>query len=464
MNDHTDPTTPEPIGPDPIDPAADERIDALARSAGSELRRPAPEAGMAAVTRAKRRRDVVRATSAGAAVVALVAVGAVVIGNRSDDTTRVPTTENPVEVVDTDGPTTTPAPDTDPPDTDPTETDPPTTDPPTTVPVPANAAGDPTELFVTQDVGMSSTEMTVVDPTTGDVIDTRPVDTDASRAAQDALRGRTSMSGTQTDVAGSDTDFGYFTMTYQVGGIGYVHSRTYSEMPSLADLGPESRAQFDDCGQGELRVDGADAGGLPTHASRVVLSADGRSLLTMSSTCTGGDQIRSVQLFDATDPSVPGVTLAEFDETDAITSLGFSPDSRFVAFTTSGLQVFDTATGQPVQLALGDCDVFTTKWTEFMGPWVGGSIYAVQETCPNGMFLVAQDVSTGERMRRELPEGTPNYFVEVDHAHVDRPTNLWVTGCASSSGCWVGQGNGPLTAIADAGETSFLPLGFRYGG
>ena len=68
------------------DDAADARIDAMARNAGRELRRPAPQQGMARVERARRSRQITRVVSGGAAAVVLVAVGIVALNNRRDGT------------------------------------------------------------------------------------------------------------------------------------------------------------------------------------------------------------------------------------------------------------------------------------------------------------------------------------------------------------------------------------------
>ena len=66
----------------PADDAADARIDAIARSAGRELRRPAPANGIAKVQRARRTRQVTRAAGGGVAAIVLVAVGVVALNNR----------------------------------------------------------------------------------------------------------------------------------------------------------------------------------------------------------------------------------------------------------------------------------------------------------------------------------------------------------------------------------------------
>ncbi len=99
-----------------------------------------------------------------------------------------------------------------------------------------------------------------------------------------------------------------------------------------------------------------------------------------------------------------------------------------------------------------------------MGPWMGGSIYAVQDGVPRRRVprrpgrLDRRDDAAGAARRHQ------NFFLDVDFAHVDRPANVWFAGCNGTTTCWVGQGAGPLRTIQGALEVSFLPLGFRYGG
>ncbi|MCU1367668.1 MAG: hypothetical protein JWN39_3307, partial [Ilumatobacteraceae bacterium] len=81
------PTDPEDHS---TDDGADARIDAMARDAGNQLRRPAPVDGPARAQRTRRNKASVRAALAITAAVAVMAVGAVVLTSRDKQTGLVP--------------------------------------------------------------------------------------------------------------------------------------------------------------------------------------------------------------------------------------------------------------------------------------------------------------------------------------------------------------------------------------
>lgn len=105
-----------------------DRLDAIGRRAGAELRRPAPPGGAAAVQRSARHRRIVTAVGGGVAVAALV-VGGIVVASRigadsvvtdnppptfaQPEPTRIPMTSAPVAAPERSTPTT-PPPDTTP--------------------------------------------------------------------------------------------------------------------------------------------------------------------------------------------------------------------------------------------------------------------------------------------------------------------------------------------------------------
>ena len=180
--------------------ADDARIDALARSAGAELRRPAPADGIARVQRAKRTRQLTQVGAGGFAAVLLVGAGVVAFRGGDTDRRVVPAT---VSLPDSTVPDSTVPDSTVPDSTVPDTVAPSSTVPATTVPAttPPNVAGAPSVIY-TSGGGFSSfgSEVSTVDVATGAVTGTVTVDqalSDASRAAQDALGGEQALAPTR---------------------------------------------------------------------------------------------------------------------------------------------------------------------------------------------------------------------------------------------------------------------------
>lgn len=472
------------------DRAADERIDALARAAGSELRRPAPADGIARVQRTSRQRQATRIGAAGVAAVAILAVGAIVIGGRDGDETLVPATVTTVETDDTVDSTV-------PESTVPTEAVPATTPgstPATESPtpnssstMPPNAAGDPEVMYASQEfAAMFGSEVSTVDPRTGEVLSTFVVDDAAvedSRAAQDALIGTTSLRRESVD--------GPPSISYQmrIGEVVYRHATLPSEIPTIGDQDPTDLPFYDRCQQAEVIVEGAVATAVPERARSITASPDGRWLAVVAGVCpapgTLADQVTSpaggvdgftvsVQVFDATRPDLPGRTLIDGIVPADLTLLSFSADGRFLAvesFRAPSLRVFDLDAGTELNPpASGDdeCTVQGTRWSRFVGPWVGGTSLALLATCPEETRLVLHDVARGVIETRVIPGGPAEAFqfsADVDRAHFDLPETAWFTVCrADTTTCWIGQGAGPLVELPGVAQTSFLPLGFNAGG
>ena len=112
---------------------SDDAFDRLARSAGAELRRPAPADGMQRLRTARRRQQVTRSVVAGGAAVLLVGMGTFVALRGTDDAGDLATQPDPTVPEPTVVPTTIPEPA---PTTVPEPT--PTTVPPTPTTVPTN--------------------------------------------------------------------------------------------------------------------------------------------------------------------------------------------------------------------------------------------------------------------------------------------------------------------------------------
>ena len=487
MNDHDH--TPR-SDPHDHDRAADERIDALARAAGSELRRPAPADGIARVQRATRRRQATRIGAAGVTAVAILAVGAIVIGGRDGDETLVPATVTTVETDDTVG-STVPDPTNEP---SPTVTEVndetlpsvgSTTPPSTPVEVPPNAAGDPEVVYVSQDLAsMFGSEVSTVDPRTGEVRSTFVVDdaaSEASRAAQNALLGTTSLVGTRRETGGD-----WFTTDYTVGSITYSIDALPSEV-GLEGLSDEALALFDRCSMSGWTVTGSDASALPERIRSMAFSADGRWLVVVGGECPvpgtlvdgvfDGRFDLPVTLFDATRPDRPGIVLVDaVSGFDPVLQITFSPDARFVTVQSAGaffgftqIRVFDATSGEEIPVLGDDCSMSGTRWSRFVGPWIGDSSLALQYTCDGATGLLVRDLVSGEELDVDAAAAADTTLVstDIDTEHYDRPANAWFTICVGSPAatrCSIGQGAGPLVELPGVAQASFLPLGFEYGG
>ncbi|MEZ5220848.1 MAG: hypothetical protein R2743_05085 [Ilumatobacteraceae bacterium] len=502
-----DPTH-DPAGPSPSDhpSPSDERIDALARAAGAELRRPAPADGVARVRRQQRRRQAVIAGAAGTGVLAVV-IGALVFTGGDDRSTVVPATEpttgvsvpatttpdettpdettpgetTPDETTPDESPNTTPVA-TDTPDTSATDT------PPTDVP--PNAAGDPDVVYVSDTFASFGSEVSTVDLRTGAVTSTSVIDEaagEASRDAQDALMGRAVLPPTREvghssglNAAGQD-DVGYTTIEYDVGGITYSLDRLPPEVTSIDLFSAETLGRFDRCGQSELRVAGAPSA-LPERATALSISVDGRWMVVVGTDCpqpgtlADGRQLasdRSATLFDATQPDLPGRVLVDL-ALDGAGTTTFSADGRFVAVEAGdGLRFFATASAGELELVPDGCVASGTKWSRFIGPWIGESSVALQLRCGDVGHVLVADLDSGDSIDVEVGTVSDFGFVaDVDFAHYDRPGNVWYTTClltpdtdrGTTGSCSVAQGNGEPVELPGALEASFLPLGFTYGG
>ena len=483
-----DPTH-DPLEPDaPRD--ADARIDALARSAGAELRRPAPDDGVTRVRRQHRRRQAVLAGATGTGVLAAV-IGALVFTGGDDRSTVVPATEPTTEVSapattapDETTPDDTTPDDTTPDDTTPDETTPDETTPDTSAPddpttdVPPNAAGDPDVVYVSAD-GLSSfgSEVSTIDPRTGAVTSTYVVDealSDAARAAQDALIPASVVESSDRMNGGE-----YFTFDARVGDLVFTTEGLPSEVTDLSQFSSATLERFDRCGQSTLAVSGATAAALPERVTWARISADGRWLVTASIDCpdegtlADGSSQRpatvTVQAFDTTALDRPGLLIADGIPRFDFWALDVSPDGEFLSirlFADPGVRLFRLSSGDEVLLFSDDCSAQGTKWSRFIGPWIGESSVALGLSCGDGARLLVHDLSTGEELTVESPDDDPFATIyDVDFGHYDRPANVWYTMCSSArSRCFIAQGDGEPVELPGVAQASFLPLGFEYGG
>jgi hypothetical protein len=458
-----------------LTPDDDARIDAMARAAGTELRRPAPPDGIARAQRSRRRRQAVRAGVTGTAVVALVGLGVVAM-NARDDAGVVPATVASTDDTDTSVPSSAPA--TDPTVVAPSTTTAPASTAPSTTLSGPSAVGAPEVVYaITGSPYDAGATQTLIDPTDGTVVGSETVDGERSQAAQAALVGRSAMQPVYVNDA-SDPDLLRYEVT--VGEIVYGHATLPSEIPTIDDQDPDALPFFDRCEQAELTVQGAAGSVLPARVRRFVVSADGRTMATLSGVCpeagtlADGDQVFpfdvSLQVFDASRPDLAGTVLTDGLDAANTNSITFSPDGRFVAVETYtdefGYEIFDLESGEQVDVT-GGCTGFGTKWSRFIGPWIGASSVAIVLDCPEGRQLLVRDLASGQELSVDFPVAAENDDLEadVDFAHFDRPDTTWFTMCDfSAQQCWIGTGDRPLIEIPGVTEASFLPLGFTYGG
>ena len=426
------------------DSSSDANIDAMARAAGRELRRPAPPDGVASAYRTRKKKTAVRAAVGGTAVAALMAIGAIaVFGGEDDDNSVIPAEPS--------SPTS---------PSDPTPTNPPTTIPPTTVD-PGVVTEAPQWVYtITGDPFDPQAVLTLVDPVTGEVIRTEPIDVDASLDAQNDLP-RPRSSGVVGDV-----EYDFLPVVYDGG-----------------TLNLDAYPDVDMCGQNVLTVTSPNGSALPERALAVSISPDNRWVLVLSAECPedgtmGADGTvtqepftATLQLFDATHPEEPGRTLMTDVAPFNIGTLSFSGNSRFAALESyegPHYSIFDVTTGERIDIAAG-CAISGTNYSRFVGPFVGESSIALMLDCAEGgqSFLVKDLMPGGEELNVPVATSTPGITprAEIDYEHFTSPSTAWYIVCdLSVETCSIGQGNGDLVEVTGVSDASFLPLGFYPGG
>ncbi len=468
MTDHT-PFTDEPA------PADDARIDALARSAGAALRRPAPDDGLAHVRRSKQRRQAVRAGATGVTLAALAVVGVVSMRGGDQRTTVVPATADTAAPGPTGGPSTSAAP---------PGTEVPTTAPtsPTTTP---GGAGSPVAVYGGDTaVGPDGSLESRFDPLTGELLGTGAMDGAASLAAQQQWygAGATDAPGRVLDAAELDRP-GVLGYELDLGDVLLRYDVLPSEMPTLDDQDPAALPYFDRCQQTDLRVSGGSAPALPARVLAVAASADRRFLTVLRADCpTAGTLADGVleggydivaEVYDVAQLDQPPRRLfSEPAESCGCTLAGFSPDSRYVAIRelASDLQFRVFALGSGDEVVLTDqCREGFSAFADQYGPWVGDSTIALVVDCGDGPALLVMDVDEPARASSYPSPAANVVWAEVDVAHLDDPANAWYVLCgtddlATPATCWVGQGDGSPIELPGVSTASFLPLGFRAGG
>jgi hypothetical protein len=443
----------------PVTDAADARVDEVARSAGNELRRPAPELGLAGVQRARRRRQIARGAVGSTAALAFV-VGGFIVANR-DDNPQITTTNS--------GLTTTAVPNTTTPSTTIGTTD--TSTPVEPVPnsaVPSSPPANLESVVYTSDqpfIPLVGSVQTLLNSVDGSAVGNQAVDPEQARLAQDpfVLQDR------------SIVDLG---------------DVTYDFIQARGDGGSIDTGLFPDvdlCEQNRVTVTSPSGSALPERARLMRVSPDDRFVVTLSVACPevgtlGLDGVVTqlpyeftLQVFDAQRPELPGRVLAEIRAAASPSALTASPNGRFISIETFGLvsryRIFDLESATEIDLGLdagADCNLIGTRYARFMGPWIGDSSIAVTAGCPTASTLHVLDLADPEnRLSVPFPGPTGGGYtsMEVDYATFTDPQDVLFTMCdARTPMCWIGHGSEPLIELPGVAQASFLPLGFEYGG
>jgi hypothetical protein len=462
---------------DAIDNPAEARVDELARSAGTELRRPAPEQGFAGVQRARRNRQITRAAIGGTTVLAIVVGGFVALTNRDDRAqigpvdsivnTEPDTTTNPVipepEV------TTRPRDTTEPVTTSESNTSVPrATLPPLSVSTsaPPSVGDAPSVVYTSAEPfpPIDGGTLTLVNPADGAVIGTEPIDVEKSRLAWEAFYGED-----RSIVDLGDVTYDFTTPREEAG-----------------QLDPDLFPEVDLCMQNRVTVSSPSGSAMPERARLMRVSPDDRFVVTVSATCpevgtldadTFPTQVPydlTVRVFDARQPELAGRVLAEIPSTDSPSNLTASSNGRFMAIETYGgnfpYRIFDLESATEVDLGLdvgADCIALPSTYGRFIGPWIGTSSVALIVDCLTAATLNVLDLTDPDnRLTVPYPEPTKGGFavVAVDYDTYVSPQDAWFTMCDPTVlKCFIGHGTDALIELSDVAQASFVPLGFEPG-
>ena len=433
-----------------------ERIDARARAAGNDLRRPAPAAGLAHVQRVHLRRQVTRLAVVCTTVVAVAVIGTFAFDRGRSDV--APAVMDSVESSPVSTVTSTPA----------------QSEPSTPPSVPPLVAGRPVIYSTGRRDIYNATTQQLLDPLTAAVVGEEPIDFGRSRAALDAyVADVAAQQG--TDLGG--VVYGFDPATYDAGTLNLVPGR-----------------DIDLCGQAPVTVGGAAGSTLPTKAISLRVTSNSKHVVTESTTCPeegvmGADGrgtslpfVVAITVFDARHPELRGRAIPS--ENFGGTSI--SPDGRFLLvwqrFSDDArlndhfIRVFDLDTISEVDL--GDlsspCNFAEGRQARFTGPWIGPSTLAGLRVCGDSTEVVVRDLQPGGTDLRvavpaEVAPFVESFTLEFDVARYITPATTWFSFCASSNpdtplGCWIGHGSESLIGAQGIGDVSFLPLGFYPGG
>lgn len=435
----------------------DDVIDALARTAGAQLRRPAPAEGLARVERRSRVQRGTRACVLGGAVVTLAIAGFVLVANRHQP-------EPPADNPDPPGIASTTLPSV----SSTVSTDLPVA--PITA-VPGFESAPPVYASIITDF-MESQH--VIDPSTGAEIGVVPIDGQANVSAIRSL---------QALLGRPESRFESPMTVYRLRtAAGFLEYPVKDFDESMLGADDPGLAQFDRCSQGELTVTGDLGAVLPSHVSAAVISSDGRWLVTVSGFCPvegtllDGASRHSVsstlQVYDLSEPARPARALMVGMSPSNFPSyhLNVSPDGRYLAWYDSSQEryrVFELSTLREVPLEVNGCRQTPSEDNVDVGPWVGSSSLVLAESCEADSWqgIVIRDFGEGgTTLRVGFPAPPPNPsaaspVVRVDHTSFRSAADAWFILCHPAGPCWAGRGSSPLVALPDLTlGASFLPL------
>ncbi len=384
MNDRLDTTITDISGD------ADDRIDAMARTAGHALRRSPSADQLVRIHRAKRNHQIARATGGAAAVLALVG-GGLLLANRGQDDVLVPatlpTTAPQPTTPTTAGPTTPPT--SNPPTSNPVTPTVPVTNPPDSAPPtspPGVGAGEQPEFFYVGNPLTGDLSEQVVDPATGEVVRTQDRNgTPYLNNWQERL--------TRRDSAEQG-------ITYDVQG--------------FEDLGQGDFIDY--CGQGKVVIENGPTGGtaLPERAMSVTVSPDGRWVVVMSTTCPRDGALVpgvgvpadmpaydvQVEVFDADDPAAAGRPLTTFTTAVALLpQVRYSADGHWMALSGlgedsgRGLEVYDLETAAAVDLGRSGDECTTLAYANQDALFVDDDTIAELRRCFDQVVVQITDLA-----------------------------------------------------------------------
>jgi hypothetical protein len=466
-------TTNNTLNDSSTNPGSDAAVDAMARNAGNQLRHPAPTNGFARLQRAKRTHQITRAAMGTTAALALVVVGVLTLNRRAANESPAvatiggsePQASAPIDPNSTALPPTTVAVTTALAPVNPDVSAPPDS---TAQPGGPGAVGAPSAVFTVAATSGQPVDpndpaaisgQSLVDPLTGRVTGTEPLDWDKSEAAQQAAGLATS----NLQQLAQDL-FGFQKVIYDGG---TLNTDFYSDV----DL----------CGQNTVNRPANSA--MPDHALDLVVSNDGKRVITASAVCPEAGKMGedgsgtalsfdvTVQVFDVDRPEVAGRLLGKMPRTEYASQLYLSGNGRFASWATDvdskrAVVFFDLEANTRVEDTT-DCEIVWSRYSRYNGTFIGASSSAEGLRCSDGWKLRVRDLQSGSSLEIPVPNTTNSSFpsVEVDIAHYSTPESAWFTMCdAAQSRCWIGHGADPLVELTDTTEASFLPLGYYPGG
>jgi hypothetical protein len=405
-----------------LQPDHDDAIDRLARQAGADVRRPAPESALGAVQRSARHRRVARTVAVSACSVALIGAFVVVATRNGDQRTDVVTATDPSTVAPT-----VPATASSVASSVPSTSVAPTTAPPSTVvdPGAASAAPGPVYHYNPMEPGAELDPnfvrtQSVVDPLTGEVIEVRGL---AEWEPQYPSNSGSSSSGIEYITGIAIVDFDYPFPSYEIDPCRQIRNRVTASGSAFPEWSVD------------VRID-------PTGTFGVVVTTecpvDGRITDEFGTGTYDFSEPLTyrVSTFDPDRPEVAPTVVVELpgspwgQQTEHV----FTADgSAAIVVTDSGLLVITPGEIRTIDSACAPSRVQTADT---------GSKIAYVETCADGSRSgVVLDLASDQSITIPLV-GVDESF-EMDPASIGSPAVTWTMTCTNSTdeaACVIRQG------------------------